>query len=63
MLKVFADGKLAAEEEVDTRGKWRTVEVDLDRHAGHMVPIRIEAAANGWQCEAGYLGEVTFEKR
>lgn len=63
VLKVFADGKLAAEEEVDTRGKWRTVEVDLDRHAGHMVPIRIEAAANGWQCEAGYLGEVTFEKR
>ncbi len=60
VLRVFAAGETVLEEVVDTRGKWREVEVDLGPHAGKPLAVRIEVAANDWAYEAGFFGTAGF---
>jgi len=62
-LRVMVDGNLAKEQEIDTAGKWMTVEVDMKPYAGRTVSARIEDAANDPDShfEAAYFDNVAVK--
>ncbi len=45
----------------DASGVWREFSVDLSRHAGQTVNVRLENAANGWAWEFGYWSDLRIE--
>jgi hypothetical protein len=58
-LRVKVDGTEVLRETINEPGRWKTIEVDLSRHRGRTVNIRLENAAGGanaWSWEAGYWG-------
>lgn len=59
ILRVYLDGNLAEEARIETKGKWRTIEVDVSAFAGKTVTVRVENCANDWAFEAMYLDAIT----
>ncbi len=63
-LRVLADGAPVHSEVVHSPGAWKTVRVDLSRHAGRKVRLRVENAAGGrrdWAWEAAYIARLGLE--
>ena len=60
VLKVFVRNELAKEQQIHTKGKWVTVEVDVTPHAGETIPVRVENCANNWFFEAAYIDAITL---
>lgn len=61
MLRVLINDKLAREEVIDTKGKWKTVSVKLSEYAGQKIHVRVENAATGWSFEAAYLDTISIK--
>ncbi len=54
VLDLLLNGKPALEQEIDTKGAWKTVEVPLPASGGP-IEVEIRNRANGWAFEAAYL--------
>ena len=58
-LRVFANDQLIKKQIIDKKGeRWKTVTVDLTPFAGKTVKLKLENAANDWNWEFAYWGEV-----
>jgi hypothetical protein len=53
-LIVWVDAQPLADEVIDTRGKWRTVTVDLMPFTGTEIHVRIENHATDWEFEGEF---------
>lgn len=56
-LQVWVNAQPLVDEIIDTKGKWKTVTVDLMPFTGKQVDVRIENHANDWAWEGCYLDE------
>lgn len=61
LLKVFVADAVVTEEVIDTKGKWKTISVDLSAYAGKSVEVRLENHPTGWSWEAAYIDEIRVE--
>ena len=61
-LRVAVDGEVIHRQTVDHEApRWKDVSVDLTRHAGRRVVIRLENAATDWAWEFGYWTDLRLE--
>jgi len=61
-LRVVIDGDVVHGQAVDHEApRWKEVSLDLTRHAGRRVVIRLENAATDWAWEFGYWADLRLE--
>ncbi len=63
-LRASVQGAVVKRQIIDRSGAiWKRVAIDLSKHAGKRVNVRLENAANGWEWEFGYWGQIKLESR
>lgn len=63
-LRVYVNDEMVKRQLIDKEGpRWKEVKVNLRPYAGEKVVLRLENAANDWNYEFGYWGEVGIERR
>jgi len=60
-LRVKADGQVMHQQVVDVSGRWKDVRVDLGRHAGREIEVRLENAVHEGTREFGYWAGLRWE--
>lgn len=61
-LRASVQGAVVKRQVIDRKGSvWKTVSLDLSSHAGKRVNVRLENAANGWEWEFGYWGQIRLQ--
>lgn len=61
LFRVMINGNTVDETNVDTKGQWISIDIDLAPWAGNTITVRLENQATDWAFEAAYLGEVKIQ--